>query len=128
MGLPEAYLPGETYVLTVVLEAAETSVAGFQLAARFLEGHARGRPAGRLASLDPRVAVTPGDTGQPYAHHTHAGTETPDATGSSWLVQWAAPVQGGPVVFHVAANSGNGDNSPLMDLVYAAEVRLPPIS
>jgi hypothetical protein len=30
------------------------------------------------------------------------------------------------VTFSVAANSGNADNSPLSDLIYATEVIVPP--
>jgi hypothetical protein len=42
-----------------------------------------------------------------------------------WTVEWVAPVDGGPVHFHAAANSGNGDNSPYGDLVYAVEKVVP---
>lgn len=126
LGLPAAYQPGTTYAVTVVLEAGETAVAGFQMAARFLGGDFHGRPAGHLEPLDPRVAVTTGETGQPYAHHTSEGASTADANGSSWLVEWRAPHEPLTVAFHVTANSGNGDNSPLLDLVYAAEVTVPP--
>jgi hypothetical protein len=117
-GLPAKYLPGEGYVLTIVLTAEETQAAGFQLAARFSQGAESGRPAGLLAPLDSRVATTLGESGQPYAHHTRSGTDVSTNGGSSWSVQWHAPSQGGPVVFHYAANSGNDDDSPLGDLVF----------
>lgn len=123
-GLPERFLPGTAYPLTVVLLADETSVAGFQLAARFGAEDGGGRPAGTLRPLDGRVSVTSDDDGQPYAHQTEAGAVVADPAGSSWTLEWVAPRDGGEVVFHVAANSGNGDNSPLGDLIYAAEVRV----
>jgi putative ABC transport system ATP-binding protein len=41
LGLPEAYEPGAVYALSVVLRAEETTVAGFQLSARFSERRRR---------------------------------------------------------------------------------------
>lgn len=121
LDLPNAYEPGEAYVLRVSLEAPETGVAGFQLSARHAAGPLRGKPAGTVRGIDSRVTVTMHETGQPYAHHTPVGTEVVTSEGSSWLVEWTAPLEGEAVVFHVAANSANGDNSPLLDLVYVAE-------
>ncbi|MEJ2207339.1 MAG: hypothetical protein P8170_24965 [Gemmatimonadota bacterium] len=120
-GLPKRYTPGTTYTVTVVLRAEETAIAGFELAARFRAG---GKPAGSLRTIDPRVSVTLDDHGLAYAHQTEAGAVVSDPSGSSWPLVWIAPGEGGDVVFHVAANSGNGDNSPLGDLIYAAEVRV----
>lgn len=124
LGLPEAYEPGVAYALTVVLQADETGVAGFQLSARFSEGAAEGSSAGGLAPVSPRVEVNAGDNGVTYAHQNLAGSPVQTPDGSSWLVEWTAPESDDPVVFHVAANSGNGDNSPLSDLVYRAEVQV----
>jgi hypothetical protein len=121
LDLPDAYEPGEVYVLTVALEAPETGVAGFQMSARHSDGPLRGGPAGLVRGIDSRVTVTTHETGQPYAHHTPLGTKVATPDGSSWLVEWTAPSEGGAVVFHVAANSANGDNSPLLDLVYVVE-------
>jgi hypothetical protein len=126
IGLPDAYEPGASYLLTVVLRAEETSVAGFQLAARFASGDAAGTTAGALSPTSPRVGLTPGENGQRYAHHTTEGSAVADASGSSWIVEWTAPADRGAVVFHVVANSGNGDNSPLMDLVYQAHFVVEP--
>jgi hypothetical protein len=123
-GLPAAWVPGTEYALTVVLEAEETSVAGFELASRFADGADRARSAGRLSSLDARVAVAD-SAGIVYARQTGAGSAA-GGDGSSWTLTWVAPDGGGPVTFNVAANSGNADNSPLSDLVYVAEVTVPP--
>ena len=127
-GLPERYEPGRAYDLTIVLEAEETAAAGFQLAARFADGPRRGESAGSLAPLDGRVAVKVGENGLVYAQHTREGIHAPDPSGSTWTLRWTAPHGGGPVALHVAANSANGDDSPLSDLVYASEVVVRPES
>jgi len=116
-GLEPPYVPGHAYVLTVVLEADETSVAGFQLSARFAEGPERARDAGALHPVDERTTRTD-SAGVSYLHQSPRGSHTSDPSGASWSVGWTAPRSTDPVVFHVAANSGNGDNSPLGDLVY----------
>jgi len=121
LGLPDVYEPGRAYALTVRLESEEMVRAGFQLSARFASGRAPGRPAGTLAPVDGRTAVTQDPvTAVPYAHHTRAGTPTPDPSVASWTLAWTAPDAGGEVVFHLAANSANGDDSPLGDLIYTA--------
>ncbi len=59
-----------------------------------------------------------------YAEHTRAGSQRRTTGGLAWAVEWLAPAAAtGPVVFHVAANAANGDESPLGDFVYLAEVR-----
>lgn len=123
-GLPQSYGPGEEYLLTVVLRADETSVAGFQLAARFVDGPRKGQDAGVLRPVDDRSARTD-SAGVSYLHQSRAGSVTADPSGSSWTVGWTAPRSGAPVAIHVAANSGNGDESPLGDLVYTDERTLP---
>lgn len=119
-GLPDTYEPGREYVLTVDLAAEETTVAGFELAARFAEGSRRGENAGELQPVDGRTAASD-SLGVRYLHQTPEGSQTRDSGGSSWSVAWSAPASGGPVALHLAANSGNGDNSPLGDLVYTHE-------
>lgn len=124
-GVPNAYERGAEYVLTVVLEAEGTHAAGFQITSRYTGGALWGRNAGRLDPTDARVAVTD-SAGVSYVHQSREGSETPSSDGSSWSVVWSAPSQGGPVAISVAANSGNADNSPLSDLIYTAEVIVPP--
>ena len=126
-GLPDAYGRGQRYELTVVLEAEETATAGFQLSVRYGGGAEWGAPAGELLPVDSRVTVTRAETGQPYAHQTMVGAATANPDLAIWSLEWVAPPVGGPVAIHVAANSGNGDDSPLSDLVYAADVTIPPV-
>ena len=123
-GLPSEYVQGERYLLTVLLEAEETDLAGFQLAARYGTGSEEGLNAGQIHPIDDRIAVSIGTNGVRYAHQTRQGSRMPASDSTSWSMEWIAPSTGNSVVFHVAANSGNGDNSPLSDLVYASDLTI----
>lgn len=121
-GLPDEYRAGEQYLLTVRLAAAETVTAGFQLAARHATGSERSRSsAGSFTRVEERVELSD-SAGVTYVHHSAAGVAASNPEGSSWTVLWEAPADVGPIMFHVAANSGNGDDSPLGDLVYTEVV------
>ncbi len=124
VGLPTRYEPGRAYALTVTLAAEETDVAGFQLTSRWAEGPRAGTNAGTLAPADARTA-TKDSLGVTYAHQTPDGAPASrDRSGSSWALSWTAPEADGPILIHVAANSGNADESPLGDLVYTHAARL----
>ena len=71
-GLPEAFEAGTEYVLTVVLEAEETEVAGFELSARYAGGRLWGVSAGELRAADLRVTVRD-SSNISYAHHSREG-------------------------------------------------------
>lgn len=116
-GPQSTYVPGEEVLLTVVLTAEETEVAGFQVAARFSGGTFVGRNAGTFVPIDDRTTVTDSSEVR-YIHQSRVGAAAPESSGSSWSFTWIAPEDRGSVVFHIAANSGNGDNSPLGDLVF----------
>ncbi len=127
LGVPDAFEPGRTYTLTVRLESEEMVRAGFEMAVRFQNGEQSGYPAGDLRPLDDRTAVTADSvTAVPYGHHTRAGTSVADPFAATWSMTWSAPSVRGDVVFHVAANSANGDDSPLGDLVYTAVTHTSP--
>jgi hypothetical protein len=122
-GLPQRYTPGETYRLIVRLRRGEMGAAGFQLSART----AAGAQAGELRAAGRAVQVQAGGGGVQYAGHTEAGSAPAAAGSAEWAVQWVAPAaSAGPVSFHVAANSANGDRSPTGDHVYALERRAAP--
>lgn len=124
-GLPRRYRPGHRYELTVALDRPGMKRAGFQLSARVAEGPDCGTQAGRFEVFDPVVAVTAATSVQ-YVHQTSEGA-MPDAQGRArWTFRWTAPEKPRRVVFHVAANAANGDDSALGDVVFAIEREVPP--
>jgi hypothetical protein len=120
-GLPASVAAGAVLVLTITVEDESLAVAGFQVAARFDDG----TQAGSFQPLDGDAAVT--DTDEPtvsYAHHTLAGTAPTGPGLRSWRLAWTAPLRPGIVTFHLAANAGDGDGSPLGDRVRTAVLRV----
>lgn len=115
-GLPERYESGETYLLTVVLASDGMERAGFEAAVRFTGSPPPGLQAGTLAAVDERTQVSYlGLTPVYYVRQTEAGSQGGAVV--SWTFTWTAPLSGGPVTVHLAANSANGDNSPLGDFI-----------
>lgn len=94
--------------------------AGFQLSARFEDGSQAGR---FKISENDRVMFTESvpDSLQ-YVQHSRKGTELSEENKNSWIVTWQAPESvSSAVIFNVAANAGNGDQSEFGDFIYADE-------
>ena len=132
-GLPEEYQPGLTYRISVRLARAELGRGGFELAARVADGPAAGRQAGLLESSDERVNVADSSRADrgvvQYARHTQVGSERGELDTLQWAINWTAPAAGtGAVIFHVAANAANDDNSPLGDFIYTTTARVQRVS
>lgn len=121
-GVPDPYVLGQAYRLTVRLTHPEMQRGGFQLSARAANGNPRGRHVGTLRPTDDRVGLS-GDGGGAgvYAHHTEAGTSLTSAQEATWTVDWTAPSLPIPIVFHVAANAANDDASEFGDHIYTTE-------
>lgn len=124
-GVPDGYRPGDSYLITVVLRSTDMSAAGFQAAMRF-DGSVRGGDqAGTIRGVDPRTHITVGDPAPvEYIHHLRPGTHPTSPSIMTWSFEWVAPQEPLPVVLHIAANSANGDDSPLGDLVYTLTRRI----
>lgn len=126
-GVPDRYQPGRTYELAVTLRRDEMRRSGFELAARLADGDGAGTQAGGLAPADDRTAVVRDSaTRVEYLTHTLVGTSlAADGTGR-WTFRWTAPAgtAGRAVVFHVAANAANDDDSPLGDFIYVRALRV----
>ena len=119
-GLPDSFVPGAKYTLTVTVSQEYLSAGGFQLSAR----HDDGRQAGTLtpaADDTARAAVTIHQDVQ-YIHHRYDGTAAVAPDTARWQIVWTAPAAGN-VVFHVAANAADDDESPMGDLIYSSTLR-----
>jgi hypothetical protein len=123
---PGQYQPGASYEIAVVVTHPDLLAAGFQLTARFADGARAGRQAGRLVPTDGRTRAAPGSNAITYIGHTEAGAIPATAGLGHWVVRWTAPDSGEPVLFHVAANAANDDDSEFGDHVYLARHRTEP--
>ena len=122
-GLPPRYEPNATYVLTITLAQDYLGAAGFQMAARFETGTHAGIQAGSLVAApadSARVDVTTSG-GVQYAHHVYSGTFPVAPDTARWQVVWTAP-DTGAVVFHLAGNAADDDDSPMGDMIYATSL------
>ena len=124
-GIPATFTPGESYALTITLTRTGMKLAGFQLTARFKDGGAQAGVLAPSAGEADRVAVErQGDI--LYAGEKKAGASVDEAGVVRWTMTWTAPKSGGPVIFHVAANAANGNESADGDFVYTANAESAP--
>jgi hypothetical protein len=117
-GVPERYVAGQQYPLTVTLSRPGMAIGGFQLAARLVEG---GAQAGTLApgpGDEKRIKIEPGTI--QYANQRQAGTALVEPGTAKWTVVWTAPATPGEVQFNVAANAADNDDAARGDYIFTA--------
>jgi hypothetical protein len=117
-GVPDRFIPGQAYRVTIALRQPGMKLAGFQLSARFKDD---GAQAGTLATeraSDTRVGIET-QSGVQYAAQRREGAAVVAPNESRWTLTWTAPSATRTVVFHVAANGANGDERADGDYVYA---------
>ncbi|HEX7123909.1 MAG TPA: choice-of-anchor V domain-containing protein [Gemmatimonadaceae bacterium] len=122
LSAPERYTPGETYTLTVTLTRPRMKVGGFQLTARFEEDGAQAGTLTVVPGDEKRIKVSP-DRGVQYAYHQRPGTQLVSRDTARWTLRWTAPARGGTVVFNVAGNAANEDDTQFGDYIYATSAR-----
>jgi hypothetical protein len=118
-GAPQAYTPRETYALTVTLARPGLLAGGFQLTARFKEGGAQAGSFALASEESDRVKIElRADVQYVGQRRTAAAPVAPDT--ARWAMNWTAPSGGGAVLFHVAANAADNDETASGDFVYTA--------
>jgi hypothetical protein len=124
-GVPATFTPGESYTLTITLTRAGMKRAGFQLTARFKDS---GTQSGELAAAagDSERVTIENQGGVQYAGQRKAGAIVSGDT-ARWSVVWTAPPRGGPVVFNVAANAADGNESADGDFVHTGVAGASPL-
>jgi len=64
------------------------------------------------------------DDNMQYIQHSESGTKPDSGRSVSWSFNWTAPEDGSTVIFNVAANAGNYDDSSFGDWIYIKEITL----
>jgi hypothetical protein len=124
-GVPERFVAGTEYRLTVTLARPDLTAGGFQLTARFAED---GAQAGALAPAPDettRVAVETQERIQ-YVNQRGRGTSPSTPGVARWTLVWTAPAADRAVRFHVAANAADADETAYGDHVYTAVLSAAP--
>ncbi|MBI3262637.1 MAG: hypothetical protein HYZ58_05745, partial [Acidobacteria bacterium] len=125
-GIPQSYLAGNRYPITMTLRRPEMERGGFEMSVRFARGRRAGQQAGTLTPADARrMQIIESENHKlHYIQHTKAGSRATVAGELKWIVEWRAPeTEADPVVFHVAGNASNRDDSALGDYVYLTQRR-----
>ena len=118
-GVPATFAAGERYQLTITLMRAGMKRSGFQLAARFKSD---GAQAGTLApaAVDAQRVKVESQSGVQYAGQKAAGSSVGADDTIRWVIEWIAPARLEAVLFHVAANAADGNESADGDFIYLA--------
>jgi hypothetical protein len=124
-GVPDRYVAGGRYPLTVTFTRAGMRTGGFQLTARFADGGAQAGTLQPAAGDEKRVKVERPEAIE-YAGQRRAGAQPVADDGLRWTLVWTAPSTGGAVQFHVAANAGNNDETVEGDFVYTTSAKADP--
>jgi hypothetical protein len=116
-GVPDRFVAGESYRVTISLTQPGMKLAGFQLTARFKDDGSQAGALAKASSSDARVGIDTESDVQ-YAGQRREGAAMVTPEGSRWTVIWTAPSATRTVVFHLAANAANGDERADGDYVY----------
>lgn len=119
-GLPDYYEAGELYKLTVTVESSHLENGGFQMTSRFEDG----TQAGSFTWEDNHLMYTPNISDEvKYLQHTRESTAPTGDRKVSWNFTWSAPeTVTGSIIFNIAANAGNNDDSSFGDWIYTKEL------
>lgn len=122
-GIDKSIAGGEVAEFKIKVGREELGRAGFQLSVRFEDGSQAGQLKIEESNRLTYTRSVP-DSLQ-YIQHSEKGSEPDGADKSSWTVRWKAPEPGaGTVIFNIAANAANGDQSEFGDYIFTEEKKL----
>jgi hypothetical protein len=118
-GVPETYVPGQTYNVKVTLQQTGQSRWGFELATRKDDG----TQTGTLQIGPDGFTQIITDGGVQFIEHTSVGTRAGTANGPvDFNFTWKAPdTNVGEVFFSVAGNAANNNGTNTGDFIYTKE-------
>ncbi len=118
-GLRDSYQPGKRYDMKVIVESSHLENGGFQMTSRFKNGS----QAGKFEWTGNHLMYTPNISDEvKYLQHTRESTTPSGDRKVSWSFTWTAPETAiGSIIFNIAANAGNNDDSSFGDWIYTKE-------
>ena len=130
-----AYVPGQTYTVTLTLSQAPSNFLHFMLTTRDVSTdtvHA----AGTFIITDnvKTHIMQPGSVNgfgggffgvTKYIEATACGTDAMSTGYNQWTFNWKAPLTGGTVTFYVGATATNNDDATTGDYAYTKAVQFP---
>ncbi len=118
------YTPGLTVHATVKISDAGQRRWGFEASPRLVSDPQNSR-AGTLVSINGNTQVVPPSGSIQWIEHTLAGTRNGTANSITFEFDWTPPASNlGDVIFYVAANAANGDNTSSGDHIYTTTAKL----
>jgi hypothetical protein len=117
LDVPDRFVAGDTYRVTIALTQPGMKLAGFQLTARFKDDGSQAGTLAKDSAPDAHIGIE-AQSGIQYAGQRREGAAVVMPEGSLWTVMWTAPSATRAVMFHVAANAANGDERADGDYVY----------
>jgi hypothetical protein len=124
-GVADRFAPGERYPLTITLTRPDMKLAGFQLTARFKDGGAQAGSFAPVAGEEERFRIE-AQAGVQYVNQRQKGASLSSDDTATWTLMWTAPPAKGTVVFHVAANAADGDETAEGDHVHTLALETVP--
>lgn len=140
-GLDERIEPARRYMLTLALEDVDAPRAGFVMRAETKGADGAPTPAGHFLAGDDRTETGDADETAGAIRSTLSGSQAPNSQPPSsqapssqapgahrWVFTWVAPASLAPqmdIIFSIAANASNDDESPFGDQIHRAEIRRP---
>jgi hypothetical protein len=116
---PQRYESGKVYTVTVTLKRPAMKVGGFQLTARFEDDSTQAGTFTLAEGQQDRIKIGD-DRGIQYAYHSRAGTELTARDAVRWTLRWTAPTGRRSILFSVAANAANADDTQFEDFIYTS--------
>ena len=120
-GVPELYIPGETYLIIISVTHPSMQRWGFELSVKTNQQ----TQAGNITVTQSNYTQTGFSSGITYLKHRSAGTFNNQSGGASWEFEWTAPEPGtGDVTFYAAGNCANGNGMNSSDYIYTTNISI----
>lgn len=119
-GFEDKVSAGQQVQIQINVEREELGAAGFQLSARYENGKQAGNF--ELGNNERIMFSKSVPDSVQYLQHTGEGSKPGTNNSQTWTVTWEAPDSvAGPVIFNLAVNAANGDQSEFGDFIYSGE-------